>query len=129
KQGEPIGRQPPRIIIPLEEVKPKEYGIGDDYWLEDDSGRRKEDNRLGPQNRAQDSLEGRSSSLGTSKEKEAASKLATRRTVLAIDSSDEDEQASGLSGMPEDSALPEAEPSRSRAAKAAEKANSQRAQS
>ncbi|KAK4031828.1 hypothetical protein C8A01DRAFT_51226 [Parachaetomium inaequale] len=35
-QGEQAGRRAaPRIIISLEEVKPKEYGIGDDYWLED----------------------------------------------------------------------------------------------
>ncbi|AEO60144.1 hypothetical protein MYCTH_2309040 [Thermothelomyces thermophilus ATCC 42464] len=128
KQGEPVGRQPPRIIIPLEEVKPKEYGIGDDYWLEDDSGRRKEDNRPGSQNQTQQSSEGRSGSLGMGKEKEVAPRPAIRRTILAIDSSDEEER-SELSGMPEDSALPESEPPRSRAAKAAEKANSQRARS
>ncbi|KAL2163630.1 hypothetical protein VTH06DRAFT_5688 [Thermothelomyces fergusii] len=128
KQGEPIGRPPPRIIIPLEEVKPKEYGIGDDYWLEDDSGRRKEDNRPGSQNQTQQSSEGRSGSQGMSKEKEVTSKPSIRRTVLAVDSSDEEEPTE-LSEMPEESALPDLEPPRSRAAKAAEKANSQRARS
>ncbi|KAK3302755.1 uncharacterized protein B0T15DRAFT_562761 [Chaetomium strumarium] len=35
-QGEQAGRRAAsRIIISLEEVKPKEDGIGDDYWLED----------------------------------------------------------------------------------------------
>ena len=30
-----------RVIVPLEEVKKKDFGIGDEYWLEDDSQRRK----------------------------------------------------------------------------------------
>jgi nijmegen breakage syndrome protein 1 len=34
-------REPGRVIIPLEEAKKKEYGIGDDYWLQGDSYNRK----------------------------------------------------------------------------------------
>ncbi|CAK7272073.1 hypothetical protein SEPCBS57363_004946 [Sporothrix epigloea] len=34
KQGEMIGRPPPRVIVALEPAKTKEYGIGDGYWLE-----------------------------------------------------------------------------------------------
>jgi nijmegen breakage syndrome protein 1 len=30
-----------RVIVPLEEVKKKEFGIGDEYWLEGDSQRKK----------------------------------------------------------------------------------------
>jgi nijmegen breakage syndrome protein 1 len=30
-----------RVIVPLEEVKKKDFGIGDDYWLETDNQRRK----------------------------------------------------------------------------------------
>lgn len=30
-----------RVIVPLEEVKKRDFGIGDDYWLEDDNQRRK----------------------------------------------------------------------------------------
>lgn len=30
-----------RVIVPLEEAKKKDYGIGDDYWLESDSHNRK----------------------------------------------------------------------------------------
>ncbi|KAL7939694.1 hypothetical protein V8C35DRAFT_287392 [Trichoderma chlorosporum] len=42
KRGEVTGRQPARVIIALTEVKPKEFGVGDNYWLEDvGSDRRK----------------------------------------------------------------------------------------
>ncbi|EPE08525.1 dna damage response protein [Ophiostoma piceae UAMH 11346] len=34
KQGDIVGRVPQRVIIGLEPAKTKEYGIGDDYWLE-----------------------------------------------------------------------------------------------
>ncbi|RYP63021.1 hypothetical protein DL771_009476 [Monosporascus sp. 5C6A] len=37
QRGAAQGRAPQRIIVPIEEVQPKSHGIGDDYWLEDDS--------------------------------------------------------------------------------------------
>lgn len=40
-RGEATGRQPVRTIISLQEVKNKEYGIGDNYWLEDEGTERK----------------------------------------------------------------------------------------
>lgn len=129
KQGEQSGRPAPRIIIALEEVKPKEYGIGDDYWLEDeDSNRRKKDSQRESQTQPQQASHGRSDSLAKGKEKEKAakSKPATRRTVLALDSSDEEEPSELGTSMQDDSMVAETEPSRSRTAKAAEKANSQR---
>jgi DNA repair protein XRS2 len=130
KQGEATGRQAPRIIIALEEVKPKEYGIGDDYWLEEEGGgRRRKDSQRESQSQTQQPSVGKSGSLAKGKEKEVQKpKPAMRRTVLAIDSSDE-EEPSEPSAMPEHSFVPESEPSRSRAAKAAEKANSQRGRS
>lgn len=134
KQGEVTGRQAPRIIIELEEVKPKEYGIGDDYWLEDEGGsvRRKKDSQgRDSQTQAQQPSESRSDSLTRGrykgKEKEKP-RPAIRRTVLALDSSDEEER-SELSTLPDGSLVPDTEPSRSRAAKTAEKANSQRGRS
>ncbi|KAF4592083.1 DNA damage response protein RcaA [Ophiocordyceps camponoti-floridani] len=36
-RGEQQGRTPARVIVPLTQVKDKEFGIGDDYWLEDES--------------------------------------------------------------------------------------------
>ncbi|OTB17209.1 hypothetical protein K445DRAFT_20557 [Daldinia sp. EC12] len=40
-QGVTQGRAPQRIIVALEEVKSKGFGIGDDYWLEDESQQKK----------------------------------------------------------------------------------------
>ncbi|KAL1895682.1 hypothetical protein Sste5346_005153 [Sporothrix stenoceras] len=34
RQGDVVGRPPPRVIVGLEPAKTKEYGIGDGYWLE-----------------------------------------------------------------------------------------------
>ncbi|SPQ26336.1 1ff30a75-5909-452e-b9d0-a062951eb9fd [Thermothielavioides terrestris] len=133
KQGEPTGRPAPQIIIGLEEVKPKEYGIGDDYWLEEEgSGRRKKDSQRDSQTRTQQQSQEKSGSAAKGKEKEKEkekARPALRRTILAVDSSDEEEERSELGTVPEDSYVPETEPSRSRAAKAAEKANSQRGRS
>lgn len=41
RRGEPRGRQPARVIVSLTEAKNKEFGVGDDYWLEDESQGRK----------------------------------------------------------------------------------------
>lgn len=117
KQGEPAARQAPRIIVGLEEVKPKEYGIGDDYWLEDEgsSSRQKKDSQAQSQRQTQN---------GDSTRKDvemAPPPVTTRRTILAIDSSDEEEQDQSVD-------LEEPEPPRSRVAKVAEKANTRRSQ-
>jgi DNA repair protein XRS2 len=130
KQGEAPGRQAPRIIIGLEEVKPKEYGIGDDYWLEEEeSGRRKKDSQRESQTQTQQISQAKSGSASKGKEKEKEKpRPAMRRTVVALDSSDE-EEPSEVGTVQDDSLVPETEPSRSRAAKAAEKANSQRGRS
>ncbi|KAK0611063.1 hypothetical protein B0T14DRAFT_529562 [Immersiella caudata] len=130
KQGDAGGRPPPRIILSLEEVKTKEYGIGDDYWLENDNSnnKRRKDN----QRESQISVtQGKSAA----KETDASSgkqKPTIRRTVLALDSSDEEDD--GSNDMLEDTTLPELdveaapEPPRSRAAKAAEREAALRAQ-
>ncbi|KAK4124261.1 hypothetical protein N657DRAFT_671280 [Parathielavia appendiculata] len=137
KQGEAQGRPAPRIIIELEEVKPKEYGIGDDYWLEDEeSGRRKRDSQARRDSQTQTQQQASSHAgldslnKGKGKEKDQEKpRPAMRRTVLALDSSDEEEATElGTTGQ-DDSFVPETEPPRSRAAKAAEKANSQRGRS
>lgn len=116
KQGEAAGRLPARIIIGLEEVKPKEYGIGDDYWLEND----KSTQRRQSQSQTQ-------TTQGKSKEVEAnpatAGRVPPRRTVLAIDSSDEEVE------VEEESEVIRPEPARSRTAKLAEKEATRRAQS
>ncbi|KAK2033966.1 FHA domain-containing protein [Colletotrichum zoysiae] len=40
-RGELTGRPPPKVIVPLTQVKTKEFGIGDDYWLEDSQCKKK----------------------------------------------------------------------------------------
>jgi nibrin len=47
-----------RVIVPLEEVKKKDFGIGDEYWLDDDSQRRK---RKGKGQETQDAFQSQSS--------------------------------------------------------------------
>ncbi len=37
RRGATQGRPPQRIVVPLEEVHAKAYGISDDYWLEEDN--------------------------------------------------------------------------------------------
>lgn len=41
KRGQVTGRQPARVIISLTEVQNKEFGIGDKYWLEEESSSNK----------------------------------------------------------------------------------------
>jgi nijmegen breakage syndrome protein 1 len=52
RRGETGLRATRRVIVPLEEVKKKDFGIGDDYWLEGDKetqskqGKSRENNRI-----------------------------------------------------------------------------------
>ncbi|KAM7223569.1 hypothetical protein V8F06_001043 [Rhypophila decipiens] len=121
KQGDPASRPAPRIIVGLEEVKPKEYGIGDDYWLEDQgsSSKRNKDSQAQSQHQTQ----ARDSS-GKDAEMPPPPRT-SRRHVLALDSSDEEDTNEDQS-VSVDLASPE--PPRSRVAKVAEKANTRRSQ-
>jgi DNA repair protein XRS2 len=126
KQGEPLGRPAARVIVGLEEVRAKEYGIGDDYWLEDeDAGKKKkkDSQRESQSQPATQSQTQRGTSRAKGKQKENTAPP-TRR-VVAIDSSDEggpdEEGPSAEQSIP--AASPEPELSRTRTAKAAEKAN------
>jgi hypothetical protein len=42
QQGVPAGRPPVKVIVPLKEVKTKAYGIGDEYWDEGGSRKKKD---------------------------------------------------------------------------------------
>jgi hypothetical protein len=134
KQGQPAGRQAPRPIVGLQEVKTKEYGIGDDYWLEDENtaaaGKKKDSQRETQTQLQTVSQETR----GKSKEKEGArGKPASSRRAIVVDSSgeEEDDELPDVSQMPPPSSQPEAaptpEPPRTRTAKAAGKAVTRRA--
>ena len=48
QRGETYGRQAPRTIVPLTEVKSKEFGVGDDYWLEDNDSQRQKKTQSQP---------------------------------------------------------------------------------
>ncbi|RGP79574.1 campothecin resistance conferring [Fusarium longipes] len=50
-RGETTGRQPARTIVPLTQVKTKEFGVGDDYWLEDEGTDRRKSNPTQPSGR------------------------------------------------------------------------------
>ncbi|KYK57567.1 hypothetical protein DCS_04578 [Drechmeria coniospora] len=41
RRGEEHGRPSPRVIVPLTQVKNKEFGVGDNYWLEEETDQRK----------------------------------------------------------------------------------------
>ena len=41
RQGEGVVRRGQSLIVPLEEVKKKDYGIGEEYWLESSSSKKK----------------------------------------------------------------------------------------
>ncbi|KAL1900435.1 hypothetical protein Cpir12675_000901 [Ceratocystis pirilliformis] len=41
-RGDPVGRVPMRTIVSLTQVKTKDFGIGDDYWLEEHGSHRAE---------------------------------------------------------------------------------------
>lgn len=114
KQGEPVGRPAPRVIVSLQEVKTKEYGIGDDYWLEDDgpaANNKKRDSQKETQSQATQAVKTESVPVPSS----------SRRPVV-VESSDEDDDELEESEVRASLEL-EPEPSRSRTAKAAVRAS------
>ncbi|KAK4460027.1 hypothetical protein QBC42DRAFT_110797 [Cladorrhinum samala] len=120
KHGAPAGRQAPRKIIGLEAVKPNTHGIGDAYWLEaQESNKTNEDQS----SHTQPQQSGITQTGGSVPDSGRARSSATRRTVLAVDSSDED---ATIDPVERQRVVPEPEPARSRAAKGAERANNVR---
>lgn len=85
KRGEVVGRQPARVIIALTEVKPKEFGVGDNYWLEDESNDRK---KATSQASAVVASEARNSPFASAP---SARRGASSARVIASDSSDMEE--------------------------------------
>lgn len=132
KQGEPAGRAAPKVIMSLEPVKMKEYGIGDNYWLEDtvaEERRRVKRSQLKETQTQITQTFGRSQAAGRNGRAAASPMPVSQRTreatVLGSDSEDED--------VGEDASLPdvmdiEVAPPRSRKGKAAEKASTRQSQ-
>ncbi|KAK3347987.1 hypothetical protein B0H65DRAFT_161611 [Neurospora tetraspora] len=142
--GSAVDEQPRRPLITLEEVKPKEYGIGDDYWLED-TGSNSRRNNTQTQTQAQGGRQSQSTQAqtaaaaggGTSQNPNAAAAdnrsrgLPTRRMLMAVLDSSDEECDNGSTVIPEDAPPPYTataapEPPRSRAAKTAERASAAR---
>ncbi|KAF6816335.1 FHA domain-containing protein [Colletotrichum musicola] len=96
-RGELTGRQPQKVIIPLSEVRNKDFGIGDDYWLEDDIQQRKK--------KGNDSQKSGTNQSEPSAAPPPPPPPAQRQRIVLSDDSDDDE-----SEMPEPEMEPEPEP-------------------
>ncbi|KXH52967.1 FHA domain-containing protein [Colletotrichum nymphaeae SA-01] len=122
-RGELTGRPPQKVIVSLTQVKPKEFGIGDDYWLEDDSQRKKKGNESQKSGTAQDEPV-------PPPPPPPASRPASRqhRVVLSDDSEDDDIPDTQAEPAPQPESEPEPEPtpaSRSRSTRATTTTQSQ----
>ncbi|KAE9367013.1 hypothetical protein N431DRAFT_385159 [Stipitochalara longipes BDJ] len=88
RRGGVAGPLQERILVPLEEVKKKDFGIGDDYWDDGDSQRRKKKDK-GKGRETQEvsqrdmELQGRSSNKSQSRAAEKAAR------ILASEAEDE----------------------------------------
>jgi nijmegen breakage syndrome protein 1 len=88
RRGGATGPVQEKIIVPLEEVKKKDFGIGDDYWDDGDSQRRRKKDK-GKGRETQDvsqrelDIQGRSSNKSQSRAAEKASR------ILASEAEDE----------------------------------------
>lgn len=86
QRGAPTGRPPMKVIIPLTEVKRKDYGIGDDYWLEDEGGKRANE----ATQQGSGSVQNSAASASLPK---PSSSWTAQRIVVSDDSSEEDGSA------------------------------------
>ncbi|KAI2769686.1 hypothetical protein F4815DRAFT_438479 [Daldinia loculata] len=111
----PRGRAPQRIIVALEEVKSKGFGIGDDYWLEDESQqrRRKKQSQTHSQSQSTGEREERQTiNAPAKKARNQRQKLSTEVLPPVDSSEDEDYGMDGMDGESEDAVI--APPSRTR---------------
>ncbi|KAI2616210.1 hypothetical protein GGS26DRAFT_451049 [Hypomontagnella submonticulosa] len=96
QRGAVRGRAPQKIIVSLEEVKTKGFGIGDDYWLEDESQQQRKKKQSQTQSRSQSAVETEERPLSKGRVKENESqkqrqKLAPELLPPVDSSSDEDQ--------------------------------------
>lgn len=93
-RGEVTGRPPKRVIVRLEQVKTKEFGIGDDYWLEDEEAPRESQAPLSQASRGSES-QARQNQAATGETNSQLRRQAARRTVS--DDSDDEEDTGQIS--------------------------------
>ncbi|KAG5927626.1 hypothetical protein E4U42_001993 [Claviceps africana] len=89
RRGEATGRQPTRTIVALQQVKTKEYGIGDSYWLEDEGRERRKSAPNSPHRPS--GANTRASSLSTGGERWSSRKGAPPHAVVSEEDVDVDE--------------------------------------
>lgn len=132
KQGPPVGRPPARVIVRLEEVRTKEYGIGDDYWLEGESHQKKKRDRGVSQSQSQGQGQNQTRARTVEGEEGPQKTGSSMRPPLGGDGDDgDDDEGDGIMNAepvivdsePEAGPEPEPEPDlpRTRRGKAAEK--------
>jgi len=92
KQGQPAGRAAQRVIITLEPVKTKQYGMGDDYWLEDTgSQRKKKKGDSSRQSQPSQPTESRARPGSRGKGKAPSGNLPVMRAINDVEESDSDD--------------------------------------
>ncbi|KAI0396466.1 hypothetical protein F5Y17DRAFT_103566 [Xylariaceae sp. FL0594] len=92
QRGATQGRRPEKIIVMLEEAKTKNFGIGDDYWLEDNESQQlpgRQDSRV--QSRSQSRVP---ESIQPAPSRKRVEKVVEH--LVPSDSSDEEERNGGL---------------------------------
>lgn len=102
RRGEATGRQPARIIVSLTHVKAKEYGVGDDYWLEDETSQVK--GKSAPSEEP---------SARTQVSSDTGQRSSRKAVVVEEESPEEEQQPSEVRGTekddsPDEATLPEA---------------------
>lgn len=97
QRGGVIGRPPQKIIVALEEVKTKGFGIGDDYWLEDESQqlKRKKQSQTQSQSQSTGGRDDRQGANGQSKEPVKQKQKLPAEVLPLVDSSEDEDYNMG----------------------------------
>lgn len=85
------GRAPQKIIVSLEEVKSKGFGIGDDYWLEDDSQQQKRKKQTQSQTPGTDGRADQTESNGHAKGPRKQTQRLPSEILPQVDSSEDED--------------------------------------
>ncbi|KAI0839052.1 hypothetical protein F5Y06DRAFT_26630 [Hypoxylon sp. FL0890] len=93
QRGAVQGRPPQKIIVALEEVKSKGFGIGDDYWLEDESQRKKKkQSQTQSQSQSTGGRDDRQGANGRAKEPAKQKQKLSAEVLPLVDSSEDEDQ-------------------------------------
>ncbi|KAF3762145.1 hypothetical protein M406DRAFT_347383 [Cryphonectria parasitica EP155] len=126
KQGDRQVRPQAKVIISLEPVRMKEYGIGDDYWLQNPQKQQKKGNT---QSQRVSQRQGETQARTTRGQVGSA----TQQSVVIGSDSEAEEEDTGVndvdaSSLPDVMEMESARPARSRKGKAASRAGTQQSQ-